>query len=59
MNDEERKFLADEIRFTMFRLDCLYRLQRRGDRTELTRQRVGRLEAVLTALQGHPEALGA
>ncbi|MGW0135163.1 hypothetical protein [Streptomyces sp. NPDC003299] len=59
MSDEERKFLAAEIRYTSVRLDVLYRRQRRGDRTVLTRQKVERLEALLSALQGHPEALGA
>lgn len=58
MSDEERKFLAAEIRYTSFRLDVLYRRQHKGDRTALTRQKVERLEALLSALQGHPEALG-
>lgn len=59
MSDEERKFLAAEIRYISFRLDCLYRRQHKGDRSVLTRQKVERLEALLAALQGHPEALGA
>ncbi|MFC7883649.1 hypothetical protein ACFUVV_17495 [Streptomyces sp. NPDC057376] len=59
MNDEERKFLAAEIRYISFRLDVLYRRQHKGDRSVLTRQKVERLEALLSALQGHPEALGA
>ncbi|MBX4176406.1 MULTISPECIES: hypothetical protein [Streptomyces] len=59
MSDEERKFLAAEIRYTSFRLDVLYRRQQKGDRSVLTRQKVERLEALLSALQGHPEALGA
>ncbi|MFE9503787.1 hypothetical protein ACFYO6_14855 [Streptomyces anthocyanicus] len=59
MSDEERKFLAAEIRYTSFRLDVLYRRQHKGDRSVLTRQKVERLEALLSALQGHPEALGA
>ncbi|MYS45203.1 hypothetical protein GTY23_33405 [Streptomyces sp. SID5998] len=59
MSDEERKFLAAEIRYISFRLDVLYRRQHKGDRSVLTRQKVERLEALLSALQGHPEALGA
>ncbi|MET9309232.1 hypothetical protein ABZX68_28620 [Streptomyces cellulosae] len=59
MSDEERRFLAAEIRYTTFRLDVLYRRQHKGDRSALTRQRVERLEALLAALQGYPEALGA
>ncbi|MBQ0974756.1 hypothetical protein KBZ00_27040 [Streptomyces sp. RK31] len=57
MSDEERRFLAAEIRYTTFRLDVLYRRQHKGDRTALTRQRVERLEALLAALQGFPDAL--
>ncbi|MFC8568778.1 hypothetical protein ACFUIW_23790 [Streptomyces sp. NPDC057245] len=45
MSDEKRKFL--------------YQRQHKGDRTVLTRQKVERLESLLAALQGHPEALGA
>ncbi|MEW2321675.1 hypothetical protein AB0926_11295 [Streptomyces griseoincarnatus] len=59
MSDEERRFLAAEIRYTTFRLDVLYRRQHKGDRTVLTRQRVERLEALLAALQGFPDALSA
>ncbi|MGW6293020.1 hypothetical protein [Streptomyces sp. NPDC055058] len=59
MTDEERRFLAVEIRYTTFRLDVLYRRQYKGDRTVLTRQKIERLEALLSALQGYPEALGA
>ncbi|MGW7277029.1 hypothetical protein ACWGIV_01705 [Streptomyces sp. NPDC054844] len=59
MSDEERKFLAAEIRYTSFRLDVLYRRQHKGDRSVLTRQKVERLEALLSALQGYPQALGA
>lgn len=59
MSDEARTYLAAEVRHLTSRLDHLYRQQHLGDRTEPTRQRVARLEAVLAALQGHPEALGA
>ncbi|MFC8566268.1 hypothetical protein ACFUIW_10965 [Streptomyces sp. NPDC057245] len=59
MNKEERLLLAAEIRHTTARLEALYAAQYRGDRTVLTRQRVERLEALLTAFQGYPEALDA
>ncbi len=38
-------------------LDAAYAAMRDGDDSFLTRQRVGRLEALLAVLQGHPEAL--
>lgn len=59
MSHEERRFLAAEIRHMTVRLDVLYRRQHKGGHTALTRQRAERLEAVLSALQGHPEVLGA
>ncbi|MDI6411105.1 hypothetical protein QLX52_20020 [Streptomyces albus] len=54
MSREEHEFLAAEIRYTTVRLDVLYRRQHKGDRSVLTRQKVERLEALLSALQGHP-----
>ncbi|MFB8417300.1 hypothetical protein ACFC63_17510 [Streptomyces albidoflavus] len=59
MSEEAHACLAAEVLHLTFRLDHLYRQQHQGDRTEPTRQRVARLEALLAALQGHPEALGA
>jgi hypothetical protein len=59
MSFDDRAFLAAEVRCLTKRLDALYAAQWRGDRTLLTRQRVERLEALLAAFQGHPEALSA
>lgn len=59
MSTEDRAFLAAEVRCLTARLETLYMAQHGGDGTLLTRQRVERLEALLAAFQGHPEALSA
>lgn len=47
----------DEIEHLTRRLDALYAAQRGGDGSVYLTTRVKRLEAVLSALQGYPEAL--
>ncbi|MFD4952154.1 hypothetical protein [Streptomyces sp. NPDC058451] len=59
MSRGERALLAAEIRHMTARLEALYEAQYRGDRTLLTGQRVARLEGLLAALQGYPEAMAA
>lgn len=49
--------LEYEVRYTMHRLEKLYSAMYAGDTSEVTRTRVRRLEAVLSALQGFPEVL--
>ncbi|MFE4577335.1 hypothetical protein [Streptomyces chartreusis] len=46
-----------EYRHITRRLDALYAAQRAGDDTVLTRQRIGRLEALQQAFMGQPQAL--
>ncbi|MGW2930478.1 hypothetical protein ACWDA7_01075 [Streptomyces sp. NPDC001156] len=49
--------LRIEYRRITKRLDRYYELQRKGDDSVLTAQKVRRLEALQQALMGHPEAL--
>lgn len=51
--------LLYEVRTLTRRLDGLYAAQAAGDESVLLRDRVRRLEALLMAMQGHPEALSA
>ncbi|MEU5578114.1 hypothetical protein ABZ791_09040 [Streptomyces huasconensis] len=48
---------AAEVRALTHRLESLYALQYAGDRTTRLAARVARLEALLAALQGFPDAM--
>lgn len=50
-------FRSVEVRARMARLNDLYGRQHGGDTSLVTRSRVERCEALLAALQGHPDAL--
>lgn len=56
-NGEQLLCAEDEIEHLTRRLDALYAAQRGGDGSVYLTTRVRRLEAVLSALQGYPQAL--